>query len=94
MSLFGLDRVLGRMNAFLSLRKASITYPTAATIKRMLKSNPNKTTKNEIGVVEKEVLNSKKFGTLRLFSHVVSQRPLPKGGRGVALHYLAIEAGE
>ena len=46
MSLFGLDRVLGRMDAFLSLRKASITYPTAATIKRMLKSNSNKTTRN------------------------------------------------
>ena len=61
----------------------------------MLKSNPDKTTRNEIGVVEKKTgLNSKKIGTLRLFSHIVSQRPLPKGGRGGALHYLAIEAGE
>ena len=43
---------------------------------------------------KKSARTQKKFGTLRLFSHVVSQRPLPKGGRGVALHYLAIEAGE
>ena len=65
----------------------SLIPPLAATIKRMLKSNPNKTTKNEIGVVEKEVgSNSKKFGTLRLFSHIVSQRLLPKGGRGDTLH--------
>ena len=48
----------------------------------------------KLELLKKEVLNSKKFGTLRLFSHVVSQRPLPKGGRGGALHYLAIEAGE
>ena len=61
----------------------------------MLKSNSNKTTKKTgIGVVKKGVLNSKKFSTLRLFSHVVSQHLLPEGGRGVALHYLAIEADE
>ena len=73
----------------------SLIPPLAATIKRMLKSNPNKTTKNEIGVVEKKTgLNSKKIGTLRLFSHVVSQHLLPEGGHGVALHYLAIEADE
>ena len=72
----------------------SLITPLAATIKRMLKSNSNKTTKTGIGVVKKEVLNSKKFSTLRLFSHVVSQHLLPEGGRGVALHYLAIEADE
>ena len=39
----------------------SLIPPLAATIKRMLKSNPNKTTRNEIGVVEKKTdLNSKK----------------------------------
>ena len=63
-------------------------------IKKNAQKQPKQNNKNEIGVVEKEVMNSKKFGTLGLFSHVVSQRPLPKGGRGVALHYLAIEAGE
>ena len=39
----------------------------------------------------KKDLNSKKIGTLRLFSHIVSQRLLPKGGRGAALHYLDIK---
>ena len=77
----------------LTLTKQQVSS-VCLVLKRMLKSNPNKTTKNEIGVVKKEVLNSKKFGTPRLFSHVVSQHPLPKGGRDVALHYLAIEAGE
>ena len=53
-----------------------------AIVKRMLKRN---TKKNEIEVAEKDP-DSKKIGTLRLFSHIVSQRLLPKGGRGETIH--------
>ena len=62
--------------------------------KKCSKATQTKRQETETGVVEKEVLNSKKFCTLRLFSHVVAQHFLPEGGHGVALHYLAIEADE
>ena len=40
--------------------------------------------KGKVG--EKYPYTTKKNGTPRLFSHMVSQRLLPKGGRGKALH--------
>ena len=88
MSLFGLDRVLGRMDAFLSLRKASITYPTASchhkkNAQKQLKQNDKKL---KLELLKKGVLNSKKICTLRLFSHVVAQHLLPGGGHDRALH--------
>ena len=39
----------------------------------------------------KKTRTPKKIGTLRLFSHIISQCLLPKGGRGEALHYLDIK---
>ena len=45
-------------------------------------------------VDEKYPNTTKKNGTPRLFSHTVSQRLLPKGGRGKALHLSSHLTGE
>ena len=53
----------------------------------MLKRN----TKKRNMRLMKNTRTQKKIGTLRLFSHIISQHLLPKGGRGEALHYLDIK---
>ena len=52
----------------------------------MLKRNTKK--KHE---VDEKYPDPKQIGTLRLFSHIISQHLLPKGGHGEALHYLDIK---
>ena len=57
-------------------------------LKRNAQKKHKKKKKHE---VDEKDPDPKKIGTLRLFSHIISQRLLPKGGRGEALHYLDIK---
>jgi len=59
---------------FSQLKENHFSNIIGLSTKKNAQKQPKQNNKNEIGVVEKEVLNSKKFGTLRLFSHVVSGR--------------------